>query len=190
MTRRTTGTGSNIVETAAGTARDQSVVNLFSQTITRWVNEALRFVTLHLVTVPGKGGRPRKWLSDTDRVRAHRARQRGDVEPPTFEEMSSGDHELARALRRQSQLEAQLADARQDIRWLEHDLAETEAKSAQLESELRSLRTEWQELLVEVAELNERVHHLSPGHVDTERHEPTPLSNRATRRRAARQRRP
>lgn len=30
-----------------------------------------------LVTVPGKGGRPRKWRSDADRVRAYRARQAG-----------------------------------------------------------------------------------------------------------------
>jgi chromosome segregation ATPase len=35
------------------------------------------------MTVPGKGGRPRKWRSDADRVRAFRARQRGEDEPPT-----------------------------------------------------------------------------------------------------------
>jgi septal ring factor EnvC (AmiA/AmiB activator) len=83
----------------------------------------------------------------------------------------------------------QLAEARQDVRWLEHELAETEAKSAQLDSELRALRTDWEVLLGEVAELNERMRNLSSGRVDAERHEPTPLSNRATRRRAARRRR-
>lgn len=38
-----------------------------------------------VMTVPGKGGRPRKWRSDADRVRAYRARQRGDDEPPTVD---------------------------------------------------------------------------------------------------------
>jgi chromosome segregation ATPase len=141
------------------------------------------------MTIPGKGGRPRKWLSDADRVRAHRARKRGDVEPPTFEEMSAGDDELARVLRRQSELEVELADARQDVRWLEHELAETEAKAAQLDSELRALRTDRAELLIQVAELNERVRQLLSARIDTTRHEPTPLGNRATRRRVARQRR-
>lgn len=56
-----------------------------SQTITRRCTEALRYVTVPGVTVPGKGGRPRKWRSDADRVRAFRARQRGEDEPPTVE---------------------------------------------------------------------------------------------------------
>ncbi len=44
------------------------------------------------MTVPGKGGRPRKWRSDADRVRAFRARERGDDEPPTIEvALESGD---------------------------------------------------------------------------------------------------
>jgi chromosome segregation ATPase len=140
------------------------------------------------MTVPGKGGRPRKWRSDADRVRAHRARQRGDVEPPTFEEVSAGDDELAHALRRQGELEVELADARQEVRWLEHELAETEAKSAQLDLELRASRTDREELLIHVTELNERVRQLSSAPIDTTRHEPTPLGNRATRRQAARQR--
>src|SRR5690242_7503544 len=37
------------------------------------------------MTVPGKGGRPRKWLSDADRMRAYRARRRGESEPDTLE---------------------------------------------------------------------------------------------------------
>jgi chromosome segregation ATPase len=141
------------------------------------------------MTIPGKGGRPRKWLSDADRVRAHRARQRGDVEPPTFEDLSAGDDELAHSLRRQGEIEVELADARQDVRWLEHELAETEAKSAQLDSELRALRTDRAELLIQVAELNERVRQLSSAQINTPRHEPPPLGNRATRRQAARKRR-
>ena len=141
------------------------------------------------MTIPGKGGRPRKWLSDADRVRAHRARQRGAVEPRMFEDLSAGDDELAHALRRQGELEGELADARQDVRWLEHKLAETEAKSAQLDSELRAMRTDRAELLIQVAELNERVRQLSSARGDTPRHEPPPLGNRATRRQAARKRR-
>jgi chromosome segregation ATPase len=141
------------------------------------------------VTVPGKGGRPRKWLSDGDRVRAHRARQRGDAEPPTFKEVSAGDGELARALQQHAKLEGQLADARRNVRRLEHDLAATEAKCAELDSELSSLQMEWQDLLVEVADLNERLRRPSVAELDTQQPEPTPVGNRATRRRAAKQRR-
>ena len=44
------------------------------------------------MTVPGKGGRPRKWRSDADRVRAFRARARGEDEPTTIElALESGD---------------------------------------------------------------------------------------------------
>ena len=56
-----------------------------SQTITRRAHESSRFVTGTPMTVPGKGGRPRKWRSDADRVRAFRAGERGDDEPPTIE---------------------------------------------------------------------------------------------------------
>lgn len=103
--------------------------------------------------------------------------------------MSAGDDELAHALRRRGELELELADARQDVRWLEHELAKTEAKSAQLDSDLSALRTEREELLIQVTELNERLRQLSRARIDATRHEPTPLGNRATRRQAARQRR-
>jgi hypothetical protein len=49
------------------------------------------------MTVPGKGGRPRKWRSDADRVRAFRARQRGEGEPPTVEVARAGGDEAALA---------------------------------------------------------------------------------------------
>ncbi len=49
------------------------------------------------MTVPGKGGRPRKWRSDADRVRAFRARQRGEDEPPTVEVARAGGDEAALA---------------------------------------------------------------------------------------------
>ena len=73
--------------------------------------ESLHFVTVGLVTVPGKGGRPRLWRSDADRVRAHRARQRGEQEPVTFETALIEGDELARAIDHARQLQAQLAAA-------------------------------------------------------------------------------
>ena len=72
---------------------------------------SLRFVTVVLVTVPGKGGRPRKWRSDADRVRAYRARQRGEREPVTFDVALTDGDELALAIERGRQLQAELADA-------------------------------------------------------------------------------
>lgn len=63
------------------------------------------------MTVPGKGGRPRKWRSDADRVRAYRARQRGEVEPATFEAALDDGDDLARAVERSRQLQAELVSA-------------------------------------------------------------------------------
>ena len=47
------------------------------------------------MTIPGKGGRPRKWRSDADRSRAYRARQRGEAEPVTVEHALVDGDELA-----------------------------------------------------------------------------------------------
>lgn len=63
------------------------------------------------MTVPGKGGRPRKWRSDTDRVRAFRARHRGEEEPATFEEALVDGDDLARAVEHTRQLQADLVAA-------------------------------------------------------------------------------
>lgn len=63
------------------------------------------------MTVPGKGGRPRKWRSDADRVRAFRARHRGEEEPATFEEALVDGDDLARAVERARQLQADLVAA-------------------------------------------------------------------------------
>jgi chromosome segregation ATPase len=68
-----------------------------------------------LMTVPGKGGRPRKWRSDADRVRAHRARQRGEDEPATLEQAFVDGDELARAIDRGRQLQAELVAAIQSL---------------------------------------------------------------------------
>jgi chromosome segregation ATPase len=63
------------------------------------------------MTVPGKGGRPRKWRSDADRVRAFRARHRGEEEPATFEEALVDGDDLARAVEHSRQLQADLVAA-------------------------------------------------------------------------------
>jgi chromosome segregation ATPase len=141
------------------------------------------------VTVPGKGGRPRKWLSEGDRVRAYRARQRGDVEPPTVEQASASDDALARAIQRQEELEVLLADARREIRALARETRAAEASVDRLNAELAPLRRERADLLRDVAELNERVRRLPVGAIDTNRHEPAQLLNRAARRRQAKRRR-
>jgi hypothetical protein len=59
-----------------------------------------RFVTVVVMTVSGKGGRPRKWRSDADRQRAFRARQKGEAEPPTLARALDDGDELAVALER------------------------------------------------------------------------------------------
>jgi hypothetical protein len=63
------------------------------------------------MTVPGKGGRPRKWRSDADRVRAFHARQRGEEEPATLEEALVDGDDLARAIEHSRQLQADLVAA-------------------------------------------------------------------------------
>ena len=49
------------------------------------------------MTVPGKGGRPRKWRTDADRQRAWRARTNGTDQPPTLVQALDDGDELARA---------------------------------------------------------------------------------------------
>ena len=63
------------------------------------------------MTVPGKGGRPRKWLSNADRMRAYRARRRGEAEPETLDAALDAGDELAEALGRERRLLQQLTEA-------------------------------------------------------------------------------
>jgi chromosome segregation ATPase len=74
------------------------------------------------VTVPGKGGRPRKWRSDADRVRAFRARQRGAQEPPELAVALADGDELAVALDELRQFRSEAADAARAVRQLRRDL--------------------------------------------------------------------
>ena len=83
--------------------------NLNAQIITQGGQVSSRFVTVLLMTVPGKGGRPRKWCSDADRVRAYRARQQGVEEPRVRSVALDDGDDLARAWDTIRQLQTQLA---------------------------------------------------------------------------------
>jgi len=65
------------------------------------------------MTVPGKGGRPRKWASQRDRQRAWRARQTGQPEPDTYAHKVDDGDLLAAALNERDHLAAELAEQRQ-----------------------------------------------------------------------------
>lgn len=75
------------------------------------------------MTVPGKGGRPRKWRTDADRVRAYRARQRGEPEPPELAVAVADGDELALALEEIRRLRAELAEQQDVERSLRRKLA-------------------------------------------------------------------
>ena len=83
-----------------------------------------RRVTLRsdLVTVSGKGGRPRKWTSAADRQRAWRNRQLGQPEPATFIEALDRGDELAAAIAHSEALARQLEAAKDKAARLQADL--------------------------------------------------------------------
>ncbi len=88
------------------------------------------------MTVPGKGGRPRKWRSDADRVRAFRARERGDDEPPTIEVARESGDEAAVAWDQVRQLgdtinalRAELKTTRAALRRAEKELEREQVRS-------------------------------------------------------------
>ena len=83
------------------------------------------------MTIPGKGGRPRKWRSDADRVRAYRARQRGEAEPVVLAQALDHGDELARTWDTVRQLGAQLDQARAVERQLHRELSATRQELGQ-----------------------------------------------------------
>jgi chromosome segregation ATPase len=141
------------------------------------------------VTVPGKGGRPRKWRSDTDRVRAYRARQRGGDEPATVEAAAADGDELAVALERERCVAVELANARRAVRALETDLARAEARNDELVRRITVLDADRVRLIEDVAELNERVRRLVAPDFATKRDDSGRPGNRAARRAAQRRQR-
>ena len=109
-----------------------------------------RFVTGVGVTVPGKGGRPRKWRSDADRARAYRARQVGNEEPPVLARALDDGDELARvwalvrdlgaqASRERDRARSELAAERRRWGWIEAQIAELAAERDRFEVERDTL---------------------------------------------------
>ena len=76
------------------------------------------------MTIPGKGGRPRKWRSDADRVRAFRARQQGVAEPPLLERALQDGDEVARMVVLVGRLRGEVVELRSTIRRLRKELAD------------------------------------------------------------------
>jgi len=152
------------------------------------------------MTVPGKGGRPRKSRSDADRVRAYRARQRGEEEPPTIDVALDQGDEVALAWESVRQLtatvkeqRAAIASLRAEVRESQQEVERTrtrvswiEADNVQLRSELEDVRDGRDALRVELDE----VRATSRAPITPETHPSTPTGmNRARRRRAPRARR-
>jgi septal ring factor EnvC (AmiA/AmiB activator) len=154
------------------------------------------------MTVPGKGGRPRKWRSDADRVRAFRARERGEKEPPTLDTALVDGDELALAVDRARCLQAELVDAIASMGELEEalagerrrtdavrrrldrtqaDLDRQQSAAAATGDQIRSLQAELAEVRAANADLKARLAILTQP--------PTgPVLNRAARRAAKRDR--
>ena len=168
-----------------------------SQIITRLVDSSVTFRYHRLVTVVGKGGRPRKWRSDTDRVRAYRARQRGAEEPPTVDEALDGGDDAALAWNRVRELECALEDLRREAKLskasarearkaLDHERVRfgwINEENIRLRSEIEALRAERDALQEERTTLLETTKGLSTPAVGNN------APNRAQRRQAERRRR-
>jgi molybdopterin converting factor small subunit len=126
------------------------------------------------MTVPGKGGRPRKWRTDADRIRAFRARQQGLPEPPVLTQALQDGDELARALDLARRLGVELDESRQTVRELRKDLAAAnralksdhrrfawiEASNAELVSERDRALADRDELADELADLRDQLRDL------------------------------
>lgn len=135
------------------------------------------------VTVPGVGGRARKWRSDADRIRAFRARRAGRQEPPTLDAALRDGDELALALVRETELRTELDVARQQIERARSQIAE-------LRAECVLLKRTSSERAREPKNLQRRVEWHAPVGEPLPDAEtpPPPLLNRAARRRLERER--
>ncbi len=167
-----------------------------SHIITRWVHVPLRFVTIAPMTVPGKGGRPRKWRSDADRVRAFRARARGEDEPPTIELALHYGDDAAAAWDQVRELgitidalTAELKQTQATLRRAENELEREQARSSwlskandRLRIELDTAERERADLQAQLAELAQTTSTPAPNP------RPAPGPNRAQRRQAERKR--
>ena len=109
------------------------------------------------MTVPGKGGRPRRWRSDTDRVRAYRARQCGVPEPPTVVEAAAGGDELALALETTRRLASELDDAERLVRSQRAELRASAAEVEQQHTRFGRIETENSELRSAISRLEQEL---------------------------------
>ena len=152
------------------------------------------------MTVPGKGGRPRKWRSDADRVRAFRARQRGDDEPPTVERALVAGDEVAVAWERVRELGVTIEEQRSELKSLKAALRRSaksldreRARFTWIESDNDRLRNELAEARNEGILLRESLDELQnpmPPHPPRPRQRADDVRpNRAQRRAADRRRR-
>lgn len=105
------------------------------------------------MTIPGKGGRQRKWRSGADRSRAYRARQRGEVEPATIEQALDDGDELAAARMEIERLSRELRERRLDLHVLRAIVARRDREVALLDERVAAVTSANSHLLNERAEL-------------------------------------
>lgn len=106
------------------------------------VDSSVAFRYSRGVTIPGKGGRPRKWRSDADRARAYRARQRGDEEPPVLAAALDDGDALAAAWEQVRQLGLDLDEHRQAERNLRRELRDAERELDARQHQLNWLKAD------------------------------------------------
>jgi phage shock protein A len=136
------------------------------------------------MTVAGRGGRPRKWASDADRVRAFRARQRGEAEPLTFDQHVDDRTALGELVERIRTLEALITERDDVLRSQDREILTLERKVTTIERRLASAAAENAHLRAEVKRLA-----ATEAQDGAEPSRPTPQLNRAERRRLDRERR-
>lgn len=149
------------------------------------------------MTIPGKGGRPRKWRSDADRIRAFRARQRGEDEPATVEVALEQGDEAAAAWERVQELgetiealRVELKTSRTALRQAEKALDQERARLIWIEEDNDRLRADLEATTHERDELQQRLDDLLRAAPDVPtRPQAASGPNRAQRRRAERERR-
>jgi chromosome segregation ATPase len=127
------------------------------------------------MTVPGKGGRPRKWRSDADRQRAWRARTNGLDEPSTLVQALDDGDKLAAVWQQVRDRDAQLATANATIKSLRREREQArrelaseqrrwgwiESRNTELVAQVDRLETERDALAGENTELRQRLARLT-----------------------------
>lgn len=149
------------------------------------------------MTIPGKGGRPRKWRSDADRVRAFRARQRGEDEPATVAVALEQGDEAATAWERVQELgetiealRVELKTSRTALRHAEKALDQERARFIWIEEDGNRLQADLNATRQDRDVLQERYDDLlRPTPAAPTRPQAASGPNRAQRREAERKRR-